>query len=71
MEFKKFREGKQDSVAEIIGIRILNRQGKNVEEFDIFDPVRIEIVYDVYDENIEIPVLGVALKELMKHIFVE
>lgn len=28
VEFKKFREGKQDSVAEIIGIRILNRQGK-------------------------------------------
>ena len=51
VEFKKFREGKQDSVAEIIGIRILNRQGKNVEEFDIFDPVRIEIVYDVYDEK--------------------
>ena len=64
VEFKKFREGKQDSVAEIIGIRILNRQGKNVEEFDIFDPVRIEIVYDVYDENIEIPVLGVALKRI-------
>ena len=40
------------------------RDGKNVEEFDIFDPVRIEIVYDVYDENIEIPVLGVALKRI-------
>ncbi len=63
-DFKEFREGNKDSVAELIGVRIINEHGKNVEEFDNFEPVKIEIYYDVYDEKVEDPVLGVALKRI-------
>lgn len=62
--FKEFREGIRDAVAEIIGIRILNMRNEVVSEFDIFEPVKVEVYYDVYDETIEMPVLGVALKRI-------
>lgn len=63
-DFKEFKEGNKETIAEIIGVRILDKNGKSVDEFDIFEPVKIEVVYDVYDENIEYPVLGVAIKRI-------
>ena len=63
-ELKPFFEGNADSVAEIQGVWITNQQGKKVDEFDIFSPVSITVVYDVYDETVEDPVLGVALKRI-------
>lgn len=63
-DFKEYKEGSSDSVAEIIGVKILNRKGKVVTEVDIFEPIDIEVYYDVYDENIESPVLGIALKRI-------
>lgn len=62
--FKEFCEGSKDGVAEIVGVRIINAQGKVVNEVNIFEPIKIEVYYDVYDEKIEFPVLGVALKRI-------
>lgn len=51
-----------DTIADIIGFYIYNNQGKVVDEIAYNEPVTIEVIYDVYDENIESPVLGVAIR---------
>lgn len=51
-----------ETIADIVGFYIYNNQGKIVDEIAYNEPVTIEIIYDVYDENIESPVLGVAIK---------
>lgn len=54
----------KDVVAEIVGIRLLDEKGRENEKFNIFRPMTVEVYYDVYDENVENPVLGVALKRI-------
>ncbi len=61
---KEFKSGNGEAVAEIQGISIVNKNNERVSEFDLFEPVEIKIYYDVYDENIESPVLGIALKRI-------
>lgn len=61
---KKFVEGNRERVGEIAGIRLLNAQGDEIDEINLFEKFQVEIVYDVYDESIEPPVLGVALKRV-------
>ena len=51
-----------DSIAQVIGVHIRNGYGKEVSEMLLDDMVRLEVIYDVYDENVEEPVLGVALR---------
>lgn len=63
-EIKQFVPGSKDSIAEIAGVRFVDGEGKTVEEIDLFEPFSIEIYYDVYDENVEFPVLGAALKRI-------
>lgn len=53
-----------DTMAEIISFRILNRQGKDVHEVQIDEPVTIEVIYDVYDSNVNNPVLGIAIRSM-------
>lgn len=54
----------KDVVAEIAGIRLVDEKGRENEKFNIFRPMTVEVYYDVYDEAIEHPVLGVALKRI-------
>lgn len=63
-ELPRFVPGTKQAIAEIKGIRLVNKEGKRIEEIDIFDPLTVEIYYDVYDENVENPVLGAALKRI-------
>lgn len=50
-----------DAIAEIKAIAVLDAQGNIVEEIDNQTPVRVRVIYDVYDTSIENPVLGIAL----------
>lgn len=61
---KDFQPGIGDGVAEIVGIRILNEERRPVNEVSIYEPITVEVYYDVYDDSIETPVLGVALKRI-------
>ena len=61
---KEFSKGSKATIAEIAGIRLLNSQGKSVSEIEWNRPLTVEVYYDVYDENVETPVLGVALKRV-------
>ena len=63
-DINSFSARNEDVIAEIAEIRLLNQNGKKVDNINIFEKFIVEIVYDVYDENIEAPVLGVALKRI-------
>lgn len=63
-ELPEFQVGSKESVGEIAGIRLVNSKGEITDEFDLFEDMTVEIYYDVYDENVDYPVLGVALKRI-------
>lgn len=51
-----------DNIAEIISFRILDVKGQEVSEIDHDEPLHIEVYYDVYDNSIKPPVLGIAVR---------
>lgn len=53
---------KKDVVAEIIEFQVLNIKNEIIESMYYDEPIQIKIVYDVYDANINEPVLGVAIR---------
>lgn len=61
---KEFVPGNKEGVAEIAGICLRDAANKIVEEIAWDKPLTVEIYYDVYDEEVETPVLGVALKRI-------
>ena len=63
-ELSEFKAGSKESVGEISGIRLVDKNGNVCEEFNLFEEMTVEVYYDVYDENVAHPVLGVALKRI-------
>jgi ABC-type polysaccharide/polyol phosphate transport system, ATPase component len=61
-EIKPFVPG--DNIAEIIDFRILNKSNNIVNEAKLDEYLKIEVTYDVYDENINNPVLGIAIRSI-------
>ena len=61
---KEFVPGNKEGVAEIAGICLRDAANKIVEEIAWDKLLTVEIYYDVYDEEVETPVLGVALKRI-------
>lgn len=51
-------------IAEIIGLNIFDSNGMDTDSIKMDEPVRMQVIYDVYDESIEDPVLGVAVKSI-------
>lgn len=60
----QFIPGEKDVVAEIVSIRLVDENGRENQTFHIFRKMIVEVYYDVYDEVIEHPVLGIALKRI-------
>lgn len=52
------------AVAELNGIQIFNRDGKEITKIQHGEDIRLEITYTVYDENVIHPVLGVAIRSV-------
>lgn len=50
-----------DNIADIVAFHMRNNNGQEVDTITFDEPIQIEIVYDVYDENVANPVLGVAM----------
>lgn len=63
-ELHEFKPGGKESIAEVVALRFLNDKGNVVNEINLFESFTVEIYYDVYDENVENPVLGAALKRI-------
>lgn len=54
-------EVRAGEIGHIVNFKVLNSRGAAVHEVNNLEPIQIEISYDVYDTQIESPVLGVAL----------
>lgn len=64
---KAEREAMPDAsniVAELNDIKILNKDGVEISKICHGEDIRLEITYTVYDENVEHPVLGVAIRSI-------
>lgn len=59
-----FKTGSKELIAEIAGVNFINKMSELVDEVSWDEPLSVEIYYDVYDESVENPVLGVALKRI-------
>lgn len=62
LNIKPFEPG--ENIAEIVKFRIMNNDGIEIDKIELDQYVRIEVIYDVYDENIHNPVLGIAIKSI-------
>jgi lipopolysaccharide transport system ATP-binding protein/teichoic acid transport system ATP-binding protein len=51
-------------LAEIVGFYVLDKNGKQRDQVAYDEYVKIQVVYDVYDESVPNPVLGVALRSI-------
>ena len=58
---KKKKEG---FVGEISQIDLYDKYGNKKEKFDLFEPMTVEVKYNVFDEDITYPVLGIAVKRV-------
>ncbi len=54
---------KENVIAEIQSFKIYS-EDKEIDEFPHNAPIKIEVVYDVYNEDIKHPVLGVAIRTI-------
>lgn len=54
-----------NAIAEIVGFYFRNKTtGERVAHVNYDTPIEIEVIYDVYDESIQDPVLGVAIRSI-------
>ena len=51
-------------LAEIVSVKFLDRQGEELVSTAFDEPVSVEVMYEVFQEQVECPVLGVALKSI-------
>lgn len=58
---------KSDIIAEIQSLRILNAHGDSVDEFRSDEKIIVEVIYDVHNDDVKKPVLGVAIRGMDNH----
>ena len=61
---KENRQVQPGVLAEIISVRFLDKQGQDQVAVAFDEPVAVEIIYEVYQEKVDHPVLGIALKSM-------
>ncbi|ACZ09262.1 Teichoic acids export ATP-binding protein TagH [Sebaldella termitidis] len=61
---KNIEEINVRNIAEIKSFKMLSIDGIEKEKFRKYDVLKVEVTYEVYDEDIEDPVLGVAIKSI-------
>ena len=54
----------KDSIAEIVDFEIRDEMGEKIQEVGIEQKIEIIVTYDVYDETIKKPVIGIAVKSV-------
>ncbi len=54
-------EAKSGDIAKIVNFKVTDQHGNVVHEINNLTPIEVEVTYDVYDTQVEAPVLGVAL----------
>lgn len=70
LEVEETKEGSsshdkgEDAIAEILSLRIFDKDGNDTSEMIHGEDVTIEVAYEVRDEKIDKPVLGVAIRSI-------
>lgn len=64
VEGQSVHEQNKDSIAEVLSLRIFDKNGEDTSEIIHGEDVTIEITYKVNDEKIDKPVLGVAIRSI-------
>lgn len=52
----------ENAIAEIVSFQMFNENGEESCNIGINEPVRVEMVYQVYDEGVKTPVAGIAIR---------
>ena len=52
------------NIAKIIDFKILGELNQEVNTCNLDETIKIQVIYDVYDNSLESPVLGIALKDI-------
>ncbi|MCI1958142.1 MAG: ABC transporter ATP-binding protein [Clostridia bacterium] len=53
-----------DNLAEIVAFHMKNHNGEEVSEIKLDESITVEVIYDVYDETVYKPVIGVAVRSM-------
>ena len=48
----------------MLSFQLLDEEGKEVNRIGLNQPVKVEVEYQVYDDTIEKPVLGIAIRSM-------
>lgn len=51
-----------NTMAEIVAFHFRDVEGNIVNDIGLYQPVEVELVYDVYEEKVEKPVVGIAIR---------
>lgn len=54
----------ENAIAEVLNLRIFDKDGGDTSEIIHGEDVTIEVVYEVYDEKVGKPVLGIAIRSI-------
>lgn len=55
----------KDAIAEIISFKIYDEETlTGIDKVEFNKPLLVEVIYDVYDESVENPVLGIAIRRI-------
>jgi len=50
-----------ENISELVGVKLINEYGMATDTVSINEPIKLVLAYDVYDEAIENPVIGLAI----------
>lgn len=59
-ELKPFVPG--GNIAEIVDLKLINSHGEVTNELKLDERTTVELIYDVYDEKIDSPVIGISIR---------
>lgn len=63
-ETKPQEQAAEHMIAEIESVRLRNSDGEEISEIQQGQDVTVEVIYQVYEEQVDEPVLGVAIRSI-------
>lgn len=59
-----YEEEKKPQLAEFVSLTMFDEEGREIQEIEHGKSVKIRVEYDVYDNNVNEPVVGVAIRSI-------
>lgn len=61
-EERKQEAKSENIIAEVTSFKMLDETGREISEAHMNQPVKVEVMYSVYDTNVKKPVMGIAIR---------